>query len=135
MPSHTGTAAQTKAFIYKADSNRRRVGPQSNTPTTRHHPKLEDQYPGSSTGGPSPYWGMWAKTAPPRVGHPQGARSSLKSTPSWPLRKSKGTYLILGLHGCYIHSTLFLCIRQVVNSPLHPGHAQSHGHGWTHKGV
>ena len=44
------------------------------------HPKSEDQlYPGSSTGGSSSYWGgggSSAKTAPPRVGHPQGAQQT-----------------------------------------------------------
>ena len=87
MPSRTYTAGHTKAFIYpvmdkwgnvkvlrhKADSNRRPVGPQSNTPTTRPRdegPNSEDQLY-----TPGPQWeifslmgGSSVKTAVPRVG-------------------------------------------------------------------
>ena len=69
-----GHWVEVKVPRHEANSNRRPVGPQSNTPTTRPQwpPKSEYQiYPGSSTGEIfSLLRGSLASTAPPRVGHP-----------------------------------------------------------------
>ena len=102
MPSCTDTAGHTKAFIYpvmdhwrgggvkvlrdEADSNRRPVGPQLNTPTTR--PRWPPQVGESNitrvlNGGGGVFSLMGASsaiTAPPRVGHPHGASQRSKSS-------------------------------------------------------
>ena len=89
----TGTRCPTLSFVYpvmvvglikvlrhKADLNCRPDGLQSNTPTTIPT-KSEDQlYPGSSRGDLLPVGGSSAKTSPPRVGHPRGARKANNMT-------------------------------------------------------
>ena len=96
--SRTDTAGHTKAFIYQVMDHwgesqgaltqgrcGRPVGPQSNTPTTRPRwpPEVgRSIIPRVLNGGGDllPIGGSSAKTAPPHVGHPQGALG-VKYTP------------------------------------------------------
>ena len=75
MPSRTDTAGNTKAFIYPV-MDHWGEGSQSAPAQGRFEPPSGriKIYPGPSTGVGEllPIGGSSAKTAPPRVGHPQG---------------------------------------------------------------